>query len=91
MSSKPGRYGNRGKGRGGRAAGGGTALIGKPNTELSTVRNLSSGRSGSPTIACPVCGAEVNLRVDGSVGSHRVGSSVRNSWPCAGAGVVPGA
>lgn len=53
----------------------------------SSVRALGQTRSGECSIDCPVCGARTSTRRSRTeVGSHRVGSSRSNSWPCAGSG-----
>jgi hypothetical protein len=40
------------------------------------------------TLTCPVCELEVPARKNGDVGSHSVGSSSKNSWPCPGSAAV---
>jgi hypothetical protein len=87
MSSKPGNYGNRKHSGSGKNPPNRTIMIGTvAETKAPKNKNLSGGKTlkGGKAI-CPVCELEVNVLKSGGLGSHRVGTSRKQSWPCPGA------
>lgn len=67
----------------------GSAFIGKPNTTKSTIRVLGNNAPGEPAV-CLICNETVKTRLDGTIGSHRVGTRMNNSYPCPGTGTKVG-
>lgn len=66
-------------------------VLGNINNKEASMRVIGAQTSKkSPGLGvCPVCKEKVPLKMDGTVGSHKVGSSQRNSWRCPGTYELP--
>lgn len=69
--------------------GNGVKYRGAPPPPSTPDRHVSGPVKGRVTTTCPVCAMDVGVKMDGTIGSHRVGKSRKLSWPCAGSGRRP--